>query len=171
MNQNQPNENLGFLQMYGAGFLLLFALCIFSFTKNEEDKKGTVRFSYDPAPTQHFVKAGSSSTNGILRMLPTKVYHVTVVPTVANGGSLDISGFGLTTVANVQVSAQRNTAAPNDVPTVALKSISTSSIVYNITQGNNAVVSIVGINVLSGTPNVFVSTPSDVTLRFLITGW
>lgn len=127
--------------------------------------------SFDPASTIHYYKVGSSSTNGVYRQLPTKIYHVVVTPTVANGGVLDISGFGLTNILNVQVTPVRNVSTANDVPTVSIKTFSTSSIVYNITQGNNAVVAILGINVLSGTPNVFVPTPTDITLYFTLTGY
>lgn len=161
-------NNFNYGRLYGGAIILILALAIFSFNYEE---KNAIRVSFDPAPTRHYLKSGSSSANGTLRQLPTKVYHVTVVPTVANGGTLDISGFGLTTVANVQVVAMRNTSTPNDVPTVALKSITTSTLTYNLIQGNNAVIAILGINVLSGTPNVFVPTPTDLTLYFLITGW
>lgn len=158
------------LKLYGAAFLFILVIFVFSFSK-EIENRDAIRVSYDPSPVRNYVKTGSSSADGTLRQALTKVYHVTVVPTVANGGTLDISGFGLTTVANVQVSVMRNTATPNDVPTVSLKSISTSSIGYNLIQGNNAIVAILGINVLSGAPNVFVTTPGDCTLRFQITGW
>lgn len=149
--------------------VLVFAIAAFLVGFNTAGNTNV--FSFDPAPTQHFLKSGSSSSSGALRMLPTKVYHVTVTPTVANGGTLDISGFGLTTVANIQVTAVRNTTVANDVPTVSVKSFTTTSITYNVIQGNNAVVAILGINVLSGSPNVFVPTPTDVTLYFQITGW
>lgn len=161
MKQEKPNE---FVAIFGVAIVLAFSGWIFAFTEKKPP-------SYDPAATLHYIKSGSSSTNGDLRMLPTKVFHVTVTPTVANGGSLDISGFGLTTIANVQVSVTRNTTVPNDVPTVSLKAVSTTSVTYNLIQGNNAVVALLGINVLSGAPNVFVTTPTDCTLRFTITGY
>lgn len=164
---NKPKSNFNYGLLYLPVIMLVAASMFFSM----KEEKEAIRVSYDPAPTQHYIKSGSSSTNGTLRMLPTKSIHINVTPTASNGGTLDISGFGLTTVGNVQVSAERNTSSPNDVPTVGIKSVTTSTITYNLIQGNNAVVNIAGIYVLSGAPNVFVPTPGDVTLRFQITGW
>lgn len=158
-----------YAKLYGSVFIVLLAVVVFSF--NSGSKEDVIRVSFDPAPTRHYIKTGSSNTPGVLRVQPTMIAHVTVVPTVANGGVLDISGLGFTTIANIQVSVTRNTAVPNDVPSVAVKSFTNTSIVYNLIQGNNAVVAILGINVLSGMPNAFVTTPSDCTLRFQITGY
>lgn len=166
--ENQTRVKFNQKEVYSYSLIGMALICIIILLSSSSNSSGR---SFDPASTIHYVKSGSSSTNGTYRQLPTKVYHVTLVPTTANGGILDISGFGLTSVLNIQVMALRNTSAANDVPTVSIKSFSTSSVVYNITQGNNAVVAILGINVLSGTPNVFVPTASDVTLYFQITGY
>lgn len=154
--------------------VLVISAIAMSLSQREND---AVRVSYDPAPTKHYMKTGSSSTAPTLRMLQTRVFHVMgVVPTVSNAGSLDVSwlsGLGVTTIVDVMVTATRSTATPNDVPTVSINSRSLSAITYNITQGNNATVAILGINVLSGTPNVFVPTGSlsGITLDFLITAY
>lgn len=167
--KDQTNQSkFSYGKLYGGCIVIILAVMVFSFNFEE---KNAIRVSYDPAPTVHYYKNTSSSTNGAFRQLPTKVCHFQITPTVANGGSLDISGFGLTMIQDVQVTVVRNVSTANDVPTVALKSISTTAITYNITQGNNAVVAILGINVLSGTPNVFVPTPTDCTLFFQVTGY
>lgn len=153
--------------LFGVAMVVAMSGWIFAFS----DKNDVNTISYDPASTRHYTKVGSNSSPATLRALPTKIFHVQVTPTVANGGTLDISGLGITTIGNIQVSVVRNTSVANDVPTVALKSISPTAITYNLIQGNNAVVALLGINVLSGSPNVFIPTPTDCTLYFQITAW
>jgi len=108
--------------------------------------------------------AGGASNNNI------RVLDLLVVPTVAMGFSVDISSYGFTTISNVLVIAERDTTDPMLVPNVAIKSKSTSAIVINITQGNNAVVAILGINVLSGSPVVAATNLPTITLHVRVEG-
>ena len=102
---------------------------------------------------------------------PVKQYHMDVNPTTGNNGSYSISSLGLTTILDIQATLLRNTTNASDVPAIALKSYSTSAINYNIVQANPATVSILGSNVLSGSPQAFPSTPNDITIKFVITGY
>ena len=120
--------------------------------------------SYDVGVTKHY-------NNGVLVTRAIKQYHAVITPTNSNGGTLDISSYGLTTVLNVNATVARNTATANDVPSIAIKSISTTSIAYNVMTANNATVAILGINVLSGSPQVFAANPSTLTIYLTITGY
>ena len=108
--------------------------------------------------------AGGASNNNI------RVLDLLVVPTVAMGFSVDISSYGFTTISNVLVIAERDTTDPMLVPNVAIKSKSTSAIVINITQGNNATVAILGINVLSGSPVIAATNLTTITLHVRVEG-
>lgn len=101
---------------------------------------------------------------------PTKVWSGTVTPTSSSGYSIDISSAGFTTIlpGSVSVIATRNTSAVTSVPNVAIKTISTTAIVVNVAEANTATVVILGINVLSGNPNVFANITGlslEVTVR------
>lgn len=108
--------------------------------------------------------AGGSGNNNI------RILDLLVVPTIAMGFSIDISSYGFTSISNVAVVAERDTTDPMLVPNVGIKSKSTSAIVINITQGNNATVSILGINVLSGSPMVAATGLNTITLHLHVEG-
>lgn len=108
--------------------------------------------------------AGGAGNNNI------RVLDLLVIPTVAMGFSVDISSYGFTSISNVAVVAERDTTDPMLVPNVGIKSKSTSAIVINITQGNNATVAILGINVLSGSPMVAATNLASITLHFRVEG-
>lgn len=124
----------------------------------------TNSFSYDVGITKHY-------NNGVLITRSIKQYHTVITPTNSNGGTFDISGYGLTTILNVNATVARNTATANDVPSIAIKSVSTSAITYNVMTANNATVAILGINVLSGSPQIFATNPSTLTIYLTITGY
>lgn len=72
--------------------------------------------------------------------------------TNGSGQSIDISSAGFGTITSISVLAEKNaTTAPN----VSVKSYTTSAVVLNVKEENNAVVQILGINVLSGAPLIF----------------
>lgn len=103
---------------------------------------------------------------------PTKVFTATISSlSTSNGYSIDISSAGFTSIlpGSISIVATRNTSTVTSVPNVAIKTISTTAIVVNITEANTATVSILGINVLSGMPNVFAST-SGLSLEIAVRG-
>lgn len=108
--------------------------------------------------------AGGTSNNNI------RILDLLVVPTVAMGFSIDISSYGFTSISNVNVIAEKDVTDPMLVPNVAIKSKSISAIVINITQGNNATVAILGINVLSGSPVVAATNLTAIILHVRVEG-
>jgi hypothetical protein len=122
------------------------------------------KYAYDSAPTIHY-----NNSTRILK--PIKMYHITFVPTTGNGGSYNISSLGMTEVLNVQAITLRNTATAGDIPAISIKSISTTAITYNIVQANPSTITILGINVLSGSPQAFPTTLSDITIKMTIIGY
>lgn len=120
--------------------------------------------SYDPGMTRHYIKVGSAAAT--LRMLQTNVYHIKVVPTSASG-TIDISELGISTVFDKQISATRNAS---DVQ-ISFKSVTPTLITYNITQINTSVVTILGINVLSGLPLVAATDLSNIEINVTLTAY
>lgn len=108
--------------------------------------------------------AGGTNNNNI------RILDLLVTPTVAMGFSVDISSYGFSTITNVTAIAERDTTDPMLVPNVGVKTKSTSSIVFNLTQGNNATVVILGINVLSGSPIVAATGLNTITLHIRVEG-
>lgn len=81
-----------------------------------------------------------------------------VAVTSANGQSVDISSCGCNTILSIVATAEKNGNASTASPNVAIKSYTTSAVTFNFTEANGAVVSILGINVLSGLPLIFANT-------------
>jgi len=138
--------------------LLMICIAVFSVLASSSWK------SYDIGMTRHY-------NNGVLVTREVKQFHVSFTPTVANGGTFDISSYGLTAILDVQAMITKNTGTVGDVPAIALKSVTTSTITYNLTQANNATVAILGINVLSGSPQTYVTNFTGTTINLQITGY
>lgn len=102
----------------------------------------------------------------------SKKWEAIVTPSTGNGNAINISSAGFTTTVGMfcSITPLRAVSAAATTPNVAIKSISTTSLVVNITENNPATVSILGIGVLSGLPSIFVATPSDIRLHILIEG-
>lgn len=91
---------------------------------------------------------------------PTKAWASnSVTPSTGDGYSIDISSAGFSSITSINVEVIKSTSVANAAPILSIKSASTTTIVVNIVEGNSATVSILGINVLSGSPHVF----ADVT--------
>lgn len=101
---------------------------------------------------------------------PVKKWIKIVTPSTGNGYSIDISSAGFTSIISCNVIAIKNNSTANLSPNVAIKSISNTAIVVNVVEGNAATVSILGINVLSGSPMVFANV-SGLTLSVEVTGY
>lgn len=109
--------------------------------------------------------------NGQLTANQIKIWGDTVTPTTANAYSIDISSAGFSVLKSVTVTPQFNTSTIGSMPIVVIKSISTTTVVVNILTQNNATVTILGINVLSGAPLQFASSVSGMTLHVQAGGW
>lgn len=109
--------------------------------------------------------------NGQCNSNQIKIWGDTAVPTTSNGYSIDISSAGFSTVKEVTVTPQMNTATVGSMPFVVIKSFTTTAVVVNILTQNNATVSILGINVLSGAPLQFASSTSGMILHVEARGY
>lgn len=99
----------------------------------------------------------------------TKKAYLTVSPLTGNGHAVDISGLGFNNIISVHATAIKNTATATSVPNVAIKSISTSSIVLNIVEGNSSLVTLLGSGVLLGVATLF-ATVTGLTINLTIEG-
>lgn len=96
-----------------------------------------------------------------------KVWIGKVIPTTANGGSIDISSAGFAEVKTIILTPVFNTNNPMMVPDVVPKTVSNNLITYNIKTGSSTVVSILGATVNS---SIFPSSTSGMEIYVRITG-
>lgn len=109
-------------------------------------------------------------TSGEVSLGGTRIFADTVRPNTGNGFNIDISSAGFSTVPRVQVTATRNTGTVTSIPNVAVKSINTTTLVVNITEGNNATVNILGNIVTLGAPTIFCVNPETILLNVQAVG-
>src|ERR1041384_8450696 len=93
-----------------------------------------------------------------------------VTPNTASGHTIDISSAGFSTILNVQIIGIRNTAIVTSSPNVSIKSVSTTQVVVNITEGSALTQTIAGITVLLGLPVVFANI-TGLTLQVMVEGY
>lgn len=141
----------------------------FIMSLNQKEESRALRLSYDPAVTRVYFKNGNSSTAPSVNQKQTQQFEINdVIPTVAMGGSLDVSwlsAFGVTSIKNIVVTAERNTGNVFEMVNVNIKSKSLTAITYNLSQPNPVTLS---VGVLYQ-PMVAVNSLSDVRLHFTIT--
>ena len=101
---------------------------------------------------------------------PTKVWEYIVTPTTASGFSINIGTASFSSIKTIQITPLKNTSTATSCPSVSLKTVSTSAIVVNLTESNPSTVTILGIAVLSGAPQIFASSVSDYKLYCRIEG-
>lgn len=120
--------------------------------------------TYEYAPVRYFGPAGED-------MAPSgrRVWRAEVTPTTANGYSIDISSAGFTTIQGVYITEKKNTSAA-DAPICTIKSMTNTALVVNLQASNQAVISLLGVNVLSGLPMIFPADITGVTLLVTVTG-
>ena len=99
-----------------------------------------------------------------------RVFTDTITPSTANGYSLDISAAGFNTILSVNAIAVRNTATSTSVANVGVKTMSTTAVVFNSTEGNGSLINILGSNVLLGPSTAFAAT-SGLQLSVTIIGY
>ena len=110
-------------------------------------------------PIRVFRRSGEVELGG------TRIFADTITCTTGNAMTIDISSAGFSTVPRVQVSAMKNTADPLLSPQVSIKSVSTTSISFNVTEFSGT--TLLGIAV--GTIQ-FVASPSTVLLNVQAVG-
>lgn len=123
---------------------------------------GLEKFNSNPV---FFDKNGQCNSNQI------KIWGDTVVPTTANGYVVDYSSAGFSSIRKVTITPQLNTATVGSMPIAVIKSFSTTSCTVNILTQNSAVISILGINVLSGAPLILASSTTGMILHVQVTGY
>lgn len=134
------------------GIIVVIVAAIFAFGNNSH------------TPVRIFNHSGEVELGG------TRLWSDTITPSTGSAFSIDISSAGFSVVPRVQVTATRSTATANAVPNVAVKSVTTTAIVVNITEGNPSTTTILGIQVLSGAPIIFVADPSTIVLNVMAAG-
>lgn len=106
---------------------------------------------------------------------PTKKWVGIITPNTGNGYSVDISSAGFASVMTISVMPVINTATATSVPTMAVKSVSNTAIVFNLVSGSAATTNVLttllgGLTaVLQGPPTVFANT-TGVTFYLEVTG-
>lgn len=120
--------------------------------------------NYEYAPVRYYGPSGED-------MAPSgrKVWRAEVTPSTANGYSIDISSAGFSTIQGVYITPKKNTSAA-DAPIATIKSMTNTALVVNLQSSNQAVVTILGVNVLSGAPMIFPADINGVTLLVTVTG-
>lgn len=107
------------------------------------------------------------NSSGILRV--SKQWHGLITPNTGNGYSVDISSAGFTNVINVQAIGVKNTSTATSSPQISIKSVSTTTIVVNITEASANLVTILGSSVLQGPAAIFADT-TGLTFYLLVQG-
>ena len=133
-------------------------------------KENPLTFNAPLSRTNNVVSLGINYFNAAGAFpVPTKKWIALVTPTTGNGYSIDISSAGFSSIVNVQVIAVKNTATVTSAPNVSIKTVSTSAIVVNITEGSTNLVTLLSTSVLSGLPVIFANM-SGLTLYVEVTG-
>lgn len=102
-------------------------------------------------------------------IIVNKVMSFSVTPNTSNGYSISISQAGFTNVMGYSIIAVKNTGAATSSPNVSVKSVSTSAIVVNITEGSTNIVTLLSTSLLSGAPVVFADV-TGLTLNVVVFG-
>lgn len=98
-----------------------------------------------------------------------KVWLGTVQPTSSTFG-IDISSAGFSQIKSVNIETVRNTADPNNIPDVSIKTMTNNMLTVNIKQANTTLVTILGSGVTLGSPMIFPGNVSDIQLIVRVTG-
>ena len=87
-----------------------------------------------------------------------KVYRDTFSINTSSGFTVDLTPAGFNSVKTWNVIALKNSATATSVPNASVKSISTTSLVINLTEGNASLINVLGNNVLLGPSTAFAVT-------------
>lgn len=95
--------------------------------------------------------------SGIVKPI-TKIYRDTFTVNTASGYSVDLTPAGFSSVKTWNVIALKNSATATSVPNASVKSITTTALVVNLTEGNGSLINVLGNNVLLGPSTAFAAT-------------
>lgn len=109
--------------------------------------------------------------NGQLTQGQVKIYADTSMPSTASGFSINISSAAFSVIKSVTITAQNNTSSIASMPIVVIQSVSTTAIVVNILTQNNSTTTILGINVLSGSPLQTAASTTGMVLNVKVEGY
>lgn len=98
-----------------------------------------------------------------------RIFADTITPNTSNGYSMDISAAGFTRILSVNAIASRNTATATSVANVGVKTWTNSSIVFNSTEGNASLVTLLGSSVLLGPSTGFAAV--GIQLHVTVIGY
>lgn len=143
-------------------FSLVFSICAIISVASKD---------YDPGFTHHYTKNGASAAVQMDRGI--NVYHITFVPTVANGGTYDISSLGLTAILSHKVSIQKTTgiSAATDIANISTRSLTTSTYTFDIVQGSASVVTLLTVSVLQGPAQIYSTPLTNLIVHLEISGY
>lgn len=114
-----------------------------------------ISFNGTPAPAYDPIKF--YNRNGVSTPI-SKIYIDTFNVSSSSGYTVDISGVGFTSIKGAQAVAMKNSATATSVPNVSVKTVTTSAVTLNLTEGNGSLVNVLGSNVLLGPSTAFAST-------------
>lgn len=121
--------------------LIILVMIIASFNKHPP--------AYDPI--KYYNRSGLVTPIG-------KIFQDTFTVTSSSGFTVDLSAAGFTSVKHWSVIPMKNSGSATAVPNASVKTISTTSLVINFTEGNGSLINILGSNVLLGPSTSFAST-------------
>lgn len=113
-----------------------------------------VSFDKDPnayAPIRYYDRNGAVAS-------VTKIYRDTFNVNSASGYTIDLTPAGFSSVKACHAVALKNSATATASPNVSIKTISTTQLVLNLTEGNGSLINILGSNVLLGPSTSFATT-------------
>lgn len=137
---------------------MLFKAPVNYYTKTESD--GRYATSASSGKVKVYDKSGLISSNG-MHMTDTFVI-ASATPTISFATLM--SSIGATNFKIKSATGFRVSATANNSPQVATTAITSNSVSFVVSQNNTAVVSILGINVLSGAPLIVVPDPQNVKI-------
>lgn len=110
--------------------------------------------------------------NSKISTAPLKYYDTTITnPSTSSGLSIGIGHVGFTSNPTVMVIGMRNTTDAATAPQASLKSVSTSTIILNVTEGNTSTINILGNIVPLGASTTFAGTLSTLSLHIIAIGY
>lgn len=115
---------------------------------------------------KYLIRFGNTTAANQIRIYDTVITN----PPTASGFTVNYSHVGFTAAPTIMAIAERNTSTLSESPQISVKGRTTSSVSFNITQGNATLVTVLGLSVLQGTASVAASPLSSITIHLLAYG-
>lgn len=122
------------------------------------------------SPTVFRTFMASMITYGTSRGTNVKIWDTVFTASTSSGQTVDISSAGFAAAPMVFATAERNTATATSCPQISLKTRSSTSLSFNLTEGSANLVTILGISVLAGPATIFSPTPSTILIHIFCIG-